>query len=475
MTHEPKRELLRCKTSPAYFTDNYCHIYDAVAKTWVPFKLWDAQYRTLATITDKRLTIILKARQLGLTWLVLSYALWLMLYRPAATVLLFSKRDDEATDLLDTRLKGIYQRLPEWMQARRVLKGSDHEWQLSNGSRALAFPTTGGRSYTATLAVVDEADFVPDLSALLNAVKPTIDAGGQMVLLSTVDKAKPESEFKRIYREAVGGSTKWTGVFLPWSAAPWRTKAWYASEKSDKLATTGSTDDLWQEYPATDTEALSARTLDKRIAPAWLEQCYRAQRPMHTLPPEAPAIPALEVYQVPVAGREYVIGADPAEGNPTSDDSALTVLDKASGEEVAALAGRFEPSTLAAYVDRIGQYYRDASVLVERNNHGHAALLWLKDNSSLTVLNGFDGKPGWHTTTRGKALLYDGAADAFRNGETVLHSFATHTQLASIEGSSLSAPEGQHDDRAMSYVLALQARLSEAAAVTVSENPFYGG
>ena len=44
------------------------------------------------------------------------------------------------------------------------------------------------------------------------------------------------------------------------------------------------------------------------------------------------------------------------------------------------------------------------------------------------------------------------------NRETVLHSFATFTQLASIEGSTLEAPEGEHDDRADSYALACAAR-----------------
>ena len=45
-----------------------------------------------------RLTVVLKARQLGFSWLVVCYSLWLMMFRSSATVLLFSKRDDEATE-----------------------------------------------------------------------------------------------------------------------------------------------------------------------------------------------------------------------------------------------------------------------------------------------------------------------------------------------------------------------------------------
>jgi hypothetical protein len=54
--------------------------------------------------------------------------------------------------------------------------------------------------------------------------------------------------------------------------------------------------------------------------------------------------------------------------------------------------------------------------------------------------------------------LYDAAADAFRERETTLHSFGTFTQLSLVEGSSLRAPDGEHDDRADAYSLALVAR-----------------
>lgn len=456
-TNNRKAELLACVESPAYFVDNYCQVYDASAKGWVPFTLWRAQHHTLSVIERERLVIVLKARQLGLTWLVLGYSLWLMLCRPAATVLLFSQRDDEAVHLLDFRLKGMYERLPDWMKTgTEPGKSSGHEWRLSNGSAAMAFPTTGGRSYTATLAIVDEADFAPSLNTLMNAVKPTIDAGGRMILVSTADKSQPESEFKRIYRAAKMGDNPWASVFLPWHTHPGRNAVWYEDIRRDVLARTGSLDDLYQEYPATDTEALAPKELDKRISPAWLRQCYAEQWQIPE-PTGAPSIPALEVYRLPERGKQYVIGIDPAEGNPTSDDSALAVLDRDSGEEVAALAGKYQPEQIAAHADAIGRWYMSAGVLVERNNHGHAVLLWLRNFSRLARLKGFDDKEGWLSSSRGKTMLYDDTAEAFREQETVLHSFKTFVQLQSIEGSTLRAPEGTHDDRADAYALALVA------------------
>ena len=449
------QETAKCFRSPAYFIARYCKIEDPIQGEWIPFELWPEQETTLAEIFTNLLVIILKARQLGLTWLVLGYALWLMLFRPSATVLLFSRRDTEAVHLLDDRLKGMYKRLPEFLtHGMEIVSSSAHEWALGNGSVARAFPTTAGDAYTATLAIVDEADLVPDLNRLMRAVKPTIDNGGQMILLSRADKGEPQSEFKRIYRAAKEGLNDWAHVFLPWHVHPNRDAAWYEAQSRDIMQRTGSLDDLHEQYPATDTEALAARTLDKRIAPAWLAQCYVEQAELE-LPANAPSIPGLQVYRLPEEGRRYVIGIDTAEGNPTSDDSALTVLEVETGEEVANLVGKLQPAVTAAHADAIGRWFNNAALMVERNNHGHAVLLWLRDNSRLKCLIGHDRRPGWHSTSKGKTLLYDTAADAFRNQETVVHSFATMVQLQSIEGSTLRAPEGEHDDRADSYALAL--------------------
>jgi hypothetical protein len=452
-------ELLACAEDPGYFLNHYVFIYHATLGEWIPFRLWNAQLTTLDTIRDNLLVVILKARQLGLSWLVLGFALWLMLFHPAATVLLFSRRDDEAVDLLKNRLRGMYDRLPAWLKVRSFPVDNDHEWQWSNGSRVLAFPTTAGDSYTATLAIVDEADLVPDLDSLMRAVKPTIDGGGRMILLSRADKSTPQSPFKRIYLAATQGQTNWAPAFLPWHARPDRDAAWYEAQRRDILARTGAVDDLAEQYPETDAEALAPRSLDKRLPLDWLKKCHRPQAPL-SLHKEsgAPALPGLLVYALPVPGRDYVLGADPAEGNPTSDESACSVGDLLTGEEVAVLGGRFEPATFANYIHELATWY-GASAMIERNNHGHAVLLWLRDNGkNMPLLAGLDGVDGWNTNSKSKASMYSTVGETLRDGETVIHNLETFEQLASIEGSTLAAPKGQHDDRATAYALMIVGR-----------------
>lgn len=474
---EIKIEWLACRMKCAYFVHNYVPIYDATAKAWINFFLWKEQYHALSTLTDHQLIVILKARQLGMTWLCLAFILWRMIFHPQTTALIFSKRDDEAVYLLDWRLKKMYAGLPKWMQCRNVVKDSAHTWELSNGSIAYAFPTGAGDSYTASIALIDEADLVPDLDAQLSAVKPTIDGGGKLILLSRSDKDRPNSVFKNTFRGAQSGETKWKDIFLPWNVRPTRDATWYDDQKRDILARTGSLDTLWEQYPKTPEEALQPRILDKRFSPDWLKECF--QDKVFSIPTEdiilegsgAPAIPQLKIYQEPIPGHRYAIGCDPAEGNPNSHDSSAIIGDVDTGQHVATLSGRLQPATIAAHINEIGVYYNNAAVLVERNNHGHAVLLWLGEYSQLKVLSDdhwFDPKkktkrPGWNDNTRGKTTIYNNAAIALRDKEIKFHGYKLFEQLSSIEGASLKAPKDMLDDEADAFCLWNTARLIVAA------------
>src|SRR5262252_9735202 len=98
-------ETLKCRMSPAYFISTYCSLKDEGARDWRPFQLWPSQQQVLQEIDEHRLVAMLKARQTGMSWLVIAYCLHQALLHPAQTILLFSKRDDEAMDLLTNRFK----------------------------------------------------------------------------------------------------------------------------------------------------------------------------------------------------------------------------------------------------------------------------------------------------------------------------------------------------------------------------------
>lgn len=469
-------ETEKCALSCAYFIHHYIQITDKNNPDagWFPFRLWLAQRGVLDTMIATALVLVLKARQLGLSWLTLAYALWLGRFQPGATILLFSRTDVEAVELLG-RVKEMHQRLPEWLRLTAVTD-NDHEFELSNGSRWLAFRTSkhSGRSFTATLVIVDEAWFIQWFSQLMNAVKPTIDNGGRLIAITTADKERPNHLFSQLWRKARAGQNNYTAVFLPWYAHPTRDAAWYAQQVADYTQ-----DDLWQEYPETPEQALAGRQASKRFNPQWLTQCYD---PRPSLPP-ALTLPGLTVYERPQPGRSYLLACDTSEGDVTSDPSPVTVFDADNWAEVAQLYGIFEPSVLAGYLWQLAVYYgdSDAVICVERNNHGHAVLLTLREldiaasrRGPVIYRNPHDRKPGWLSNTKWKHTAVDKTAECLRDGSLTIRSENTKLELANFEAATLKAPEGDTDDLAMTVVIGVAAliwptiRPQETAVVSQS-------
>ena len=216
-------------------------------------------------------------------------------------------------------------------------------------------------------------------------------------------------------------------------------------------------------------EALTPPQMDRRIPLAWV------QTVTEPLPPQATpwAIPGLTVYELPMPARTYVIGVDPAEGTPHSDDSAACVVAGDTWGEVATLAGKLEPGAFARLVAQVAAVYADAGVMVERNNHGHAVIRALLEEGA-TVLDGYDGRPGWLTNIKGKPLLYDLTTQAIRDAACRVRAPETAAQLASLSANTLAAPAGLHDDRADAFALAIAALAAGASrgdASTVAPAP----
>ena len=61
---------------------------------------------------------------------------------------------------------------------------------------------------------------------------------------------------KSIYKAAKAGKNAWKAVFLPWSARPERTPAWYEAQRRDALANEGSLDSVHEQYQRRSTGLL---------------------------------------------------------------------------------------------------------------------------------------------------------------------------------------------------------------------------
>src|SRR5690606_19196397 len=102
-----------------WWIERWVHIEDRDTEGLaVPFRLWPAQVEVLEAFVHHRRVIVLKARQLGLTWLALAYAAWRMVHRPGYQVVALSKREDDAKELV-RRMAFILRHLPRWMIRHR--------------------------------------------------------------------------------------------------------------------------------------------------------------------------------------------------------------------------------------------------------------------------------------------------------------------------------------------------------------------
>jgi hypothetical protein len=463
-------EMAKCKADFIYWANTYAYIFDNEAKTWIKFKLWEAQIEAAHLALDNQYALALKTRQVGFTWLwAIAIKLWKMIFHPITRVLVFSQGEDEAYALLsEQRMRGMYSRLPAWMQLDMGAANSKSMFDLSNGSGIEALPPTrGGDSRTVTDLVIDEADLIPNFSELLARAEPTVGRNGSILLIGRAAKNTPNSPFKKMYRAAKAGESKYKCIFIPWFAHPEWDQVRYDREKADIFARTGSLDDLFEQHPATDTEALAARSLDKRFAPDIIARVSHEARQVFDL--DAPQITGLRLYQLPQHGHRYGIGADASGGKTDGDPAVACIVDAETNEQVAVLEEKVEPDVFGGHVADLAEYYNGATVLPELNNHGLLTLkvLQARGTSLRSGINrrGDTGKPGWLTTAPSKNMLYDTVAKVFQDvmkeseesGQPVLPvicDFKTASEMAGLDINTLSAPEGEHDDHSIAYALA---------------------
>ena len=270
----------KCKASCEYFVTNYVKIEDrdeATAENTtkdeerqdgiaVPFLLWPGQLLVLASFLMERLIILLKARQLGLSWLALAYAVWRIVHFPGFQVVALSKREEDAKELV-RRIKFILKYLPDWIiQDKKTAKPgwNGPTWEgialsvtiYHPGKEPCVFNSMSsgpdsGRSFTANLVILDEWAFQQWAAEIWSAAYPTINrpSGGQVIGIST---AKRLTLFEDIWKAAVAGKNKFKAIFLSWRTDPRRTDEWYEDTKKNLPQS------YMQEYPATAEEAFSA-------------------------------------------------------------------------------------------------------------------------------------------------------------------------------------------------------------------------
>ena len=191
-----KAEFEYCRKNVVYWANNYCVIEDKDSpEIIVPFKGWDAQNQTLREFDEYRLNLILKARQMGITWIALYYCLHDLIFNLGHTVVALSKTEDDAKELV-RRMSVVLDNMPElllggdirWESTSTTIYITDSKGRLTSTFKAFPASPSAGRSFTGNILLLDEWAFQQYAEEIWTSAYPTINrpTGGKVIGLPSL-------------------------------------------------------------------------------------------------------------------------------------------------------------------------------------------------------------------------------------------------------------------------------------------------
>lgn len=183
----------------------------------------------------------------------------------------------------------------------------------------------------------------------------------------------------------------------------------------------------------------------------------------------------LNVWQKPIVGKKYFIGADVGLG-VGGDPSCAVVLDN-DLTIVAEIHGNIAPDELGQHLIKLGKYYNECWIGVEANAFGIATLNEMKKVYAKLYFRYLvdersdkrTKKLGWWTDAKSKPLMISEFAEVIRDRSIIIPSAGLVDELMTYvidnQGSS-NAEIGCHDDRIIAAMIAFQVRKKHAISVS---------
>jgi hypothetical protein len=482
---EVERELewRRCQRDEVYWIENYWFIRHP-ERGRILLRLRPAQLETLEVWNRDRYSIALKARQIGFSTIGAAHAVWLAFFHPDRFIVMLSRTEREAIKLLGKAKYG-YKFLPYWMLDRGPNILDDNltkmSWDNDSGIESMPSGSDPARGESVYLVIVDEWAFLPNAEEAWASIEPVTDIGGRVIGISTANGSG--NFFHHFYVAAKTGSSQFTNIFYPWSAATERGHDWYERKAASMLPW-----QLHQEYPRDDVECfiksgnpvfdtddLENHTLSEPVFQGWIDG-GGSTAPTHRLGELVEAADGpLQIWERPNSdGRRYVLGADVAEGLDHGDYSVVWVLDNTTGRTVAKWRGHCPPDVLGTdIIWYLGWLYHAALAGVEVNNHGLTTLVALQNRSypNIYFRTSYDErtmkrqrKLGWRTQANTKPLMINELAGALRtpDPELLLSDKETvgelQTYVRAADGKMHGSP---FDDQVIALAVANQMRKHE--------------
>lgn len=184
----------------------------------------------------------------------------------------------------------------------------------------------------------------------------------------------------------------------------------------------------------------------------------------------------LEIYHNSESRFTYIVSADTAEGIG-NDYSVATVICVDTLEEVAFLRGHFSPSVFAEKLVNLCQKYsrgvKFPLLVVERNNHGHAVLLKLKEILRYPNIYQYeDERDGWKTDLVSRPIMMNAFMESVQNRTVKINSIITLKECLTLidKNKKIQAESGKHDDAVMATAIGIQVCIKQKTEIDIYSN-----
>ncbi len=359
------QEILKSGKDPVYFINNYCKISHPL-KGLIPFNTYDFQTDLLRSFNNHRFTVILKARQLGISTISAAYIVWLMMFHRDKNILVIATKFGTASNLVK-KVKSIIKNLPKWLQISPISVDNRTSFELSNGSQIKASSTSAdaGRSEALSLLVVDEAAHVDGLDELWTGLYPTLSTGGRCIALSTPNGVG--NWFHQTYIDAEENKNDFFPVKLPWEVHPDRDQQWFEKE----------TKNMSRRQIAQELECNFNMSGETVFHPEDLERInFDLKEPKYRTGFDR----NFWIWEEHQPGYTYLLSADVARGDG-QDYSVFHVFKIETMEIVGEYQGKVTPDIFSDIIFNAGKEYGNCMAVVENNSVGFAVLEKLRDKN----------------------------------------------------------------------------------------------
>lgn len=195
-------EIKKCREDPAYFIIKYCKTRDEHGEekaeeyrkkgitsfVKVPFPDYEYIHHVINLYLNNNVMVIMKSRQMMLSWLFCAILLWDTLFKEGRLNLIQCKKEEDADEHIEGRIKLMYDNLDPWMKDLFQARYKYCEFYCPRTkSKINALPEGGEviRQKTASNVLMDEIAFQPQARSAFRATAPTIEGGGKIIGIST--------------------------------------------------------------------------------------------------------------------------------------------------------------------------------------------------------------------------------------------------------------------------------------------------